>query len=125
MFPSAIIKKDKKKLQGAEKVKPTPFKGIEEVEYKPMEKTMKIEAGDLEVSKKVKPSEVPSAIKPKPEDLMTIDLMLKSAKKKRIEPPEGANAATSEGEYFKVEKGENPEEKEKYLKAIGKLKKKK
>ena len=125
MFPSAVIKKDKKKLQGAKKVPPTPFKGVEEVSYEPMEGTMSLEAGDLEVTKKVKPSDVPKAMIPKSEDLMGIDLMLKGAKKSK------ANAVSSEGEEFEVEKTpegkwkESGAEKERYLKAIGKLKKKK
>ncbi len=127
MFPSAAIKKDKKKLQGVKKVPPTPWKGVEEIEYKPMEKTMEVESGDMEMTKKVKPSEVPSAMKPKSEDLMSIDLMLKGSKKK----PSEVNATSSEGEHFKVEKDkkgmwkESGAEKERYLKAIGKLKKKK
>lgn len=124
-FPSAMIKKKKKESDfGAKKVNPAGLKGVEELEIKPMEKSIKIEMGDLEGAKKAKPSEIPSAIKPKSEDMISIDLMMNEAKKK----PQ-ANAASSEGEEFEVEKDkagmwkESGSSKERYLKAIGKLKK--
>lgn len=122
MFPSAIIKKDKKKLKGTESAA-GPLKGIDEIEYKPAEKTMKVEFKDLKGAKKVPESKVPSANKPKSEDVMSIDLVMQSAKKPK------ANAASSEGEEFYVNKdkkgmwSESGLAKEKYLKSIGKLKK--
>jgi hypothetical protein len=115
MFPSAIIKKDKKKLVGVDKVPATKLEGANKVPESEVPKTKAVAA-----------SPVPKANSPKSEDVMSINLMLNGAKKKpKVEAmEEDVNAATSQGEYFKVEKGENPEEKEKYLKAIGKLKKK-
>lgn len=126
-FPSAMItKKKKSKDFGAKKVNPAGLKGVEEIEIKPLEKSIELESDDMEeTAKKVKPSPVPTANKVKaPEDSMSIDLFLNSAKKK----PE-VNATSSEGEDFKVEKDkkgmwkESGASKEKYLKAIGKLKK--
>lgn len=124
-FPSAMIKKKKKDAAfGARKVNPAGLQGVEELEIKPMEKSIKIEMGDLEGSKKPKPSPIPSAIKPKSEDMVSIDLMMNEAKKKPA-----ANATSSEGEDFEVKKDikgmwqESGTSKERYLKAIGKLKK--
>jgi len=127
MFPSAVIKKDKKKLKGADKVESKPLEGIEEIEIDPIEKTIELEPKKFEGAKKMEESEVPKAIKPKSEDLVSIDLMMQSAKKKK--PAEDVNAVSSEGEKFKVEKDEkgmwkeSGASKEAYLKKLGKFKK--
>lgn len=122
-----MIKK-KKKAEGIETklFNPSKLKGVEEIEIKPLEGMAKVEMKDMEGAKKVPKTSFGSTIaKPKSEDLMSIDLMLDSAKKKKPE----ANAVTAQDEEFKVEKTssgkwENAAAKERYLKAIGKLKKK-
>lgn len=127
MLPSSVIKKDKKKLKGTESsYKGEKLKGIDELEINPMEKTISAEKGDFEVTKKIKPSAVNKTISPVKEDIMSIDLMMKGAKKNK-------NNATSapEAEDFGVEKDEkgmwkeSGAAKEKYLRALGKFKKKK
>ncbi len=126
MFPSAIIKKDKKKLMGAEKVKPSVLMGMEKVKSEKLESIE--DADEEEEMESAKPSyegeELKGTKSPKKEDVMSIDLMMQKARKKP------ANAASSEGEKFAVEKDdkgmwkESGSSKEKYLKTIGKLKKK-
>jgi hypothetical protein len=135
MFPSAIIKKKKKdevpfesinmgglpmvkakepkenKMEGIKDSKPTDLKGID------MEKLMKDS------------SDMPKAKTNDASDMLKLELKLKDAKKK----PSGEteyNAVSEDGEKFEVEKDskgmwkESGVSKEKYLRAIGKLKKK-
>ena len=122
---SAIIKKKKsEKANETKKVNPSLLKGIDEIEFKPNEGTMKIEPKPFEGAKKVPASSVPSAKKAKSEDVMSIDLMMQSAKKKKSKD----NATSSEGENFEVDKDdkgmwkESGVSKEAYLKKIKKLK---
>lgn len=142
MFPSALIKKDKKPLVGAKKVPSSPFVkskkvpvtelvGAKAIPSEDLEGVDEVEdEKELETTKSLPPSGKLKGVKlpSKKEDMMSLELMLKGAKKK---PSDDNNAVTSEGEYFKVdtdEKGmftETGAEKEKYLRAIGKLKKKK
>lgn len=125
MFPSAVIKKSKK-LEGAKKVPETPFISAKEMKHEKLEGAREMEDEDVPSAKPVPKSKVPSAKIMKAEDSMDMDLLLRSAKK-----PSKANASSEEGEEFEVEKdkegkwAESGVAKEKYLKAIGKLKKKK
>lgn len=113
---SSVIKKTKKKHK--------PMEGLNsEIEYKPMEGAKKMEHKPMDI----KPTEYKQGIpsQKSKESELEIELMLNSAKKKED------NATSSEGEDFKVEKdksgkwAESGAEKEKYLKATGKLGKKK
>lgn len=125
MFPSAVIRKGSK-LKGAKKVPETPFVKTKEVPSEDLEGAMELEQEKVPSAKSVPQSKVPSAKSINPEDTMSMDMMLKMAKK-----PSKANASSEEGEEFEVEKDEEGKwsesgvAKEKYLKAIGKLKKKK
>lgn len=132
---SSVIKKTKKKHSSSfEDIKgpKTPTIDIEMIKgpkYEPMDlekvKGPKMVPLDMEGLKgpKFKPG-IPSQ-KSKETDV-EIEIMLNSAKKKN-----DVNATSSEGEHFKVEKdskgkwAETGAEKERYLKALGKLGKKK
>lgn len=121
MFNAKAIRKAAKRdkdgfyFQGAKIPMPEKLKGAEKVPQTPIERAQKVPESPVPTTKKVMP-----------EDQMSMDMMLRSARK-----PIGANAASAEGEEFEVEKDEkgmwkeSGAAKERYLKAIGKLKKKK
>ena len=121
---SALIKK-KGKVPSANKVESSELKGIEKYIPKEIEKTESPKMTSFGTANKVKPSEVPSAKSPSKADLVGIDALMESARKK----PKN-NAVSSEGEEFKVDKDdmgmwkETGADKEEYLKKIGKLKRK-
>jgi hypothetical protein len=114
-----LIKKGKKKYE--------PEAGLSsvEIEYKPMEGAKPMKHKPMGI----KPTEYKPGIpsQKSKESEMEIEIMLDSAKKKKPE----VNATSSEGEDFEVKKtkegkwAESGAAKERYLKAIGKLGKKK
>lgn len=123
MFKASAIKKGMDVR--TKRVKDTPFVRTKAVPEEDLEEAMELEQEDVPSAKAVPKSKVPSAIIMKPEDGMSMDMMLRSARKSK------ANASSEEGEEFEVEKDEEGKwsesgaQKERYLKAIGKLKKKK
>jgi len=97
-FNTAIIKKPKK-FKGADKVSPSKLEGLEELNSQ--------EASEKNVAEKVKPTPFQGADKMNSENLLSIDLILRDAKKPEImQAEEDVNAYDKEAGKFKVEKDE-------------------
>ena len=113
MFNTAIIKKNKKKLIGADKVKESNLLGVEELGEGKFEGAKKVKEVELEEeTEKVVPTKLKGTDSvPKAEKMMSIDLMLQSAKKK---PSDKVDSYSKEEGYFESEKKKNS----KYLNAI-------
>jgi hypothetical protein len=134
MFNTASIIKPKKKLLKADKVKMEDLHGIEEMRPEEemeisevpekymhkMETAKKVPETEFIKTEKVKTGSVPKA------DLMEMEMMLNSSKKKPM--PKDENAYTKDVGYFKVEKNkegkwkETGAAKEKYLKKLKAMK---